>query len=204
MPRYSMQSKRKTKDLIQRAKSYRVSGYAGFVDALPLGFGTVPEKIVYNALSQRGIPFYYLNDVRLAIPEIEFDEWRQADFVIPSLRIIIEVQGAHWHSMPKTIEEDSFKFALYQQTGWRPLAWWDFDILFNINALFAADPQLSVYNVIQNGSSELAAVRRTKTDSSQGIRSLNAKRGARLSYKKVGVKIKVKGAKNYGQFRSIA
>lgn len=182
---------------VRRANTLRVNHLNDWIDKFPLGFGTEPEKRVYEALSRRGIPFLYLNDIRLQIPEIEFDQFYQADFIIPSLRIIIEVQGAHWHSMPKTIDDDAFKFALYQQTGWRPLAWWDFDILQNINQLFAKDPQLSQYSVGNYGSSELAPQRRTKTDSSQGIRTLNQRRGQRLQYRKKAVSIKVTKPKAY-------
>ena len=74
-----------------------------WIDPFPVGFGTLPEKLVYAELTRRNIPFYYLNDIRAQIPEIEFDQWYQADFVIPSLKIIIEVQGAYWHSKPAAI-----------------------------------------------------------------------------------------------------
>lgn len=201
MPRFSpIKSKKTTQEKIDRAQTYRVQGYTGFVDRFPLGFGTEPEKIVYDALSRRGIRFYYLNDIRLQIPEIDFDQWYQADFILPDLRIIIEVQGAHWHSMPDAIESDAFKFALYQQTGWRPLAWWDFDILDNINKLFLMDPQLASYGNLYSGTSELAPVRRTKTDTSQGIRTMNQKRGQRLSYRKKAASVKIKKAKNFGGY----
>lgn len=202
MPRFSTgKTKVSTAELIRRNQDYRVSGYSGFFDLFPLGFGTLPEKIVYNALSARGIPFLYLNDVELTVPEIGFDQFFQADFIIPGLRIIIEVQGAHWHSMPKTIDEDAFKFALYQQDGWTPLAWWDFDIINNVNALFDQTPALtSGVHFDGNHSSELAVERRTKTDTSKGIRTLNARRGARLSYRKKPVRVKSKQANNYGGF----
>jgi G:T-mismatch repair DNA endonuclease (very short patch repair protein) len=201
MPRYSTgQTKVTTKQLVERAKNYRVHGYKSWVDPFPLGFGTLPEKIVYQALSRRSIPFLYLNDIRLTIPEINYDQFFQADFIIPSLRIIIEVQGAHWHSMEKTIESDAFKFALYQQTGWRPLAWWDFDIEADINKLFAADPQLSQYNVVSDSSSELPVQRRTKTDTSKGIRTLNQRRGQRLQYRKKPVTIKAMKNVTYGGY----
>lgn len=199
MPRFvTTKPKIKLQEQARRASTLRVSHLNDWSDPFPLGFGTAPEKRVYEALSRRGIPFLYLNDIRLQIPEIEFDQFYQADFIIPSLRIIIEVQGAYWHSKPKTIEEDAFKFSLYQQTGWRPLAWWDFEILDNVNRLFAADPQLAQYSYVDtNVSSELAVDRRTKTDSSQGIRTINQRRAQRLLYKKKAAGVKVKGMKAY-------
>lgn len=203
MPRFNTGlTKVSTKELARRALDYSVSGYTGFADPFQLGFGTLPEKMVYYALSARGIPFLYLNDIELTIPEIGFDQFFQADFVIPSLRIIIEVQGAHWHSMEKTITEDAFKFALYQQDGWTALAWWDFDILRDINFLFNQTPALAAASVYHQGnvSSELAVQRRTKTDSSKGIRTLNARRGARMLYRKKAVSVKSNVKGNYGKY----
>lgn len=201
MPRYVLGKKRiSTKDAKSRAAGYRVAAQKNFIDRFPLGFGTVPEKIVYDQLSRRAIPFLYLNNVDINIPEIEFKQFFQADFIIPSLRIIIEVQGAHWHSQQKTIEADALKFAYYQQTGWRPLAWWDFDILYNVNLLFAADPQLSQYGYVSDASSEIPAQWRTKTDTSKGIRTLNRKRGQRLQYRKKAVGVKARKSSNYGGY----
>lgn len=201
MPRFvKSPERRRTKDRVQRAKNYHVSGYKRWVDPFPIGFGTVPEKIVYEALSRRGIPFLYLNDIEINIPEIEFHQFFQADFAIPTLRIIIEVQGAHWHSMPKTIDSDALKFAYYEQMGWRALAWWDFDILDNVNKLFAADPDLARFGYVYGGSAEQPVQRRTKTDTSKGIRTLNRRRGERLQYKKKPATIKTRKAKNYGRY----
>jgi G:T-mismatch repair DNA endonuclease (very short patch repair protein) len=202
MPRYSSGlTKVPITKLAERAAHYRVRGLSGFIDRFPLGFGTLPEKIVYDALSRRGIPFYYLNDIRLTVPEINFDQFFQADFILPVQRIIIEVQGARWHSMEKTIESDAFKFALYQQDGWRPLAWWDFDIEADITKLFLADPVLSQFSAIaSSGSSELTPVRRTKTDTSQGIRTLNSRRGSRLLYRKKAPRVKAGKLANYGSY----
>lgn len=201
MPRYSTgKTPISTAEAVQRSDSWRVRTGSQFIDPFPLGFGTLPEKVVYEALSRRGIRFYYLNDIRLQIPEIDFDQYYQADFILPDQRIIIEVQGARWHSMPNVIEEDAFKFALYQQTGWRPLAWWDFDILDNVNRLFEADPQLAGYHQLNSGSTELAPTRRTKTDSSQGIRTLNQRRGARLVYRKKAPTVGKRKTTNYGSY----
>jgi hypothetical protein len=201
MPRYSSGLTKVSVDkLAERASHYRVRGLSGFIDRFPLGFGTLPEKIVYDALSRRNIPFYYLNDIELTVPEINFDQFFQADFILPTLRIIIEVQGARWHSMDKTIESDAFKFALYQQDGWRPLAWWDFDIEADINRLFMIDPVLSQYAQGNSGSSELTPMRRTKTDTSKGIRTLNQRRGSRLLYRKKAPGIKSGKVANYGSY----
>ena len=149
-----------------------------WVDLFPEIHGTQPEKMVYAELTRRGIPFLFLNDIRFQIPEIDFDKWYQADFVMPDLKLIIEVQGAYWHSMTKTIEEDAYKFAIYQTTGWKALAWWDYDILDHLQELFLAEPLLlAASNTSPRFKSmELPVQRRTKIDTSKGIRTLNAKR----------------------------
>lgn len=189
-----------------QALHYKARGYKKWSDPFPIGFGTKPEKIVYDALSARNIPFLYLNDIELKVPEINFDQFFQADFWIPSLRIIIEVQGAHWHSMKKTIAEDALKFALYQQNGLKALAWWDFDILDNVNKLFAADPDLTAASHYDgsNKSSEMAVQRRTKTDTSKGIRTLNKKRKERLSYRKKSIGVKTRKGKTYASYHAAA
>lgn len=148
-----------------------------FIDPFPEVHGTLPEKMVYAKLSFLGIPFLFLNDVTINIPEIAFLKDYQADFIIPDLKIIIEVQGAHWHSMPATIDADAYKFALYQTMGYKPLAWWDYEIISDIDKLVFNEPALYAYarpNGLQ--SKELPVVKRTKVDTSKGIRTLNERR----------------------------
>lgn len=148
-------------------------------DLFPEIHGTVPEKMVYGELSRRNIPFLFLNDIHAQIPEIGLDQWYQADFIIPSLKIIIEVQGAYWHSKPATLDADAYKFAVYQSIGWTPLAWWDYDIESRLQDLFFETPALnsiSNFGVRFGNSSELPVQRRTKVDTSKGIRTLNERR----------------------------
>jgi len=206
MPRYVRRDRKlTTAERAQRNDGSYVRGYKNFVDPYPLGFGTLPEKMVYAELSRRNIPFLYLNDMRFQIPEIDFDQWYQADFAIPSLKIIIEVQGAFWHSKPATIEADAYKLAIYQMTGWKPLAWWDYDILDHVQQLFSEVPELvaaSSYN--QNTrSAEMAVQSRKKTDTSKGIRTLNQKRAERNAYKKKPVSYKTAKARE-GLFKYAA
>lgn len=185
MPRYNRgKTKVSVAKRTERARRYRVTGLKRWIDPYPKVHGTVPEKMVYAALSRRGIPFYFLNNVHIAIPEIELFKTYQADFIIPSFNLIIEVQGAHWHSKQSAIESDAFKFALYQQAGYRVVAWWDFDILADVNQLFRNDPQLASIAATYDGATELAAVDRTKVDTSKGIRTLNRRRAIRNLYKK--------------------
>lgn len=197
MPRFKNYSDVLSSERIARAQRYRVRGYKPFNDPFPFIHGTLPEKMVYAELSRRGFRFLFLNDIRFEIPEIDLIKEYQADFVIPDLRIIIEVNGAYWHSKQKTIEEDAMKYAIYQTAGYKILAWWDFDILYNLNKLFNDEPLLRGTFTHSSASGELTPIKRTKIDTSKGIRTLNRKRADRLSYKKKSVRIKTRRTRNY-------
>jgi very-short-patch-repair endonuclease len=165
-------------DRLTRSSNNKVPSYQ-WIDPFPEIHGTVPEKMVYAELTRRNINFLFLNDIRFQIPEIDFDQWYQADFVLPDLKIIIEVQGAFWHSKPATIDADAYKFAIYQTTGWKPLAWWDYDILSRLQDLFFESPELVAASNLQpryGRTGELPVQRRTKIDTSKGIRTLNERR----------------------------
>jgi very-short-patch-repair endonuclease len=181
-----------TKILSERANRTRLLR-GSWVDPFPFVHGTLPEKMVYAELSRRKIPFYFLNDLRFQIPEIEFDKSFQADFMLPELNVIIEVQGSYWHAMEKAIESDALKFAIYELRGFRVLAWWDYDILSRLQQLFAEDPQLSLYaGRSLSAPSELAPVVRTKVDTSKGIRTLNKRRAQSKLYKKEPIRQRYK------------
>lgn len=192
MPKYLKYSPRSTEYALNRSQRARVFGYNEWFDPFSYIHGTAPEKRVYEALSRRGIPFLFLNEQTYEIPEIELIKEYQSDFILPDQRVIIEVQGSYWHSKPDAIENDAFKFAIYQMKGWRVLAWWDYEIEANVNALFSRDlPGLGGYTG-STTTSELPVVSRKKQDTSQGIRTLNYKRGQRLSYRKKSIKLKSK------------
>lgn len=161
-----------------RQGSYYVRGNKRWVDPYPEIHGTLPEKLVYARLSLMGIPFLFLNDISFSMPEIDFFKSYQADFIIPDLKIIIEVQGSKWHSTPQAIESDAFKLAVYTTFGYKALAWWDYDIESNLDALFASEPLLASAQrarPVTGASSELPVVKRTKIDTSKGIRTQNSK-----------------------------
>jgi hypothetical protein len=198
MPRFVTKRRKplSTKERVERAKKIRTNRES-FIDPFPEMHGTLPEKMVYAALSMRRIPFLFLNDVHFVFPEIDFDKYYQADFVLPDYKIIIEVQGAYWHSMEKEIESDAFKFAVYEMAGYTILAWWDYDIYSNLAGLFAQNPVLAgfpSFDLFDQGASELPVVRRTKVDTSQGIRTMNERRGLRGAYKRKAVRQKIKKA----------
>lgn len=171
--------KRKTaRQRVESARKISRRPSTAWVDPFPHVHGTLPEKMVYAELTRLGIPFYFLNDIHFVIPEIGFDQYYQVDFVIPSIKVVIEVQGAYWHTMPDRVESDAFKFAIYENAGYHVIAWWDFDILSNLHNLFIQEERLiSIANITgRSSSTELAPIRRTKVDTSQGIRTLNSRR----------------------------
>ena len=174
--------KKTTTTAKRRAESYKkkyVRGYKEWVDPFPEVHGTKPEKMVYAALTQAGIQFYFLNDIAFSDPYIDFFKEYQADFIIPSVKVIIEVQGAYWHSKPETIESDAYKFAVYESFGYTSLAWWDYEIMTNLADLLASSGILlsAPRSLIFAGNSgELTPIKRTKVDTSQGIRTLNQKK----------------------------
>lgn len=153
---------------------------AAWVDPFPEVHGTLPEKMVYAELTRRNIPFLFLNDIHIQIPEIQLDKFYQADFIIPGPpKIIIEVQGAFWHSKPATMDADAYKLALYEVSGYTALAWWDYDILSRLQELFVETPALNAlsnYTPLYGRTAELPVQRRTKVDTSKGIRTLNERR----------------------------
>lgn len=188
-------------EVVRRSKSFRVRGYKNWVDPFPNVLGTVPEKMVYEQLVRRSIPFWFQNEVNFSIPEIEFAKDYRPDIVLYSLKIIIEVQGSYWHSKPQAIEDDAFKFAVYEATGWKVLAWWDYDIIYDINKLFLEEPLLSSYGYTGNNmTTEGTNGRKVIRDDTKGIRTLNYRRAERISYRKKPVvfgKKSAKGVSNY-------
>lgn len=133
------------KERALRAKKYQVSRSGVWIDQYPEVKGTKPEKMVFNELMARGIDFEFQRWWRPTF-ELESNEWYRPDFFLPGLNIIIEVQGAYWHSMADQIEKDAFKMALYQMSGIKVVAWWDYDIETRLKALFDAVPELSWRN----------------------------------------------------------
>lgn len=194
MPRFTVKRKGRLKTSVraERASKLRVRKQ-GWVDPYPFIMGTVPEKYVYSELSKRNIPFLFQNELRFVIPEIEYDNWFRPDIAIPSLRIIIEVQGSYWHSKPEQIEKDAFKFAIYQELGWKVLIWWDFDILEDLPRLFAEEPAFIPYQVDYRNTKSTEYIENKKyIDDTKGIATMNRNRGLRKAYKKRAVRQKYK------------
>lgn len=165
-----------------------------FVDPFPNIDGTIPEKIVYRELSHRSVPFAFQNEVTFNIPEIDLVKDYRPDIVLPTLRIIIEVQGSYWHSTDQAIQDDAFKDSIYEMCGWRVLNWWDYDILSGVGELFAHDPVLSVYNydTTHTGSTEYVYQTKIVRDDAVGILTNNHKTMLKYAWKRPAVRQRIK------------
>lgn len=162
----------------ERAGRYRQRRLGAWVDPYPNILGTLPEKMVYAALSEQRIPFVYQAWHRAVLPSFGFDKWYRPDFLIPGAKIILEVQGFYWHSQPDQIESDAFKFAVFQQLGYKILAWWDFDIQSRLLELIAMEPDLVA---LRNTGPRVFTGHEVEIDDSKGIRTSNQ---ARTNYGK--------------------
>lgn len=171
--------------LKERALKTRVVRTGVWIDPYPEVYGTKPEKMVYAELVRRGIPFQYVPNINTGIPDLEVNQWFKPDFVIPQFKLIIEVQGAYWHTQPDKIESDSLRFALFEMAGYRVLPWWDYDIEERLQELFALEPELRTFsgNAVSPGRS-------TFNDDLKGLRSSNAKRRKPWTKKPVTLKVK--------------
>ena len=171
MPRYKTirtTAKRRKETVNKRyARNYK-----NFVDPYPEILGTMPEKMVYARLILMQIPFMFQSTFNVAIPEINLDKDYRPDFILPSAKIIIEIQGSYWHSKPESIESDSYKYALYTIMGYKVLIWWDYEIETNLDALFKRD--LNVWT-LPRGGRIIDPQRQVIRDDLKGLRTLNSK-----------------------------
>lgn len=80
--------------------------------------GTIPEKLIYNALVVMQVSFYYgwyFGDV----PWTEEEEHYTPDFLLPDYSIIIEVQGGYWHSREGSYEYDYIRAIHFVAAGYK-------------------------------------------------------------------------------------
>lgn len=183
----------------QRAKTagkYRARVTKQWFDPTPEIDGTHPEKLVINRLILMQIPFVSQGYVNINIPELDLNKDYRPDILIPDIKLIIQVQGAYWHSKPAQVDADAYLNALYEAVGYRVIDWWDYDIETNLDALFQSEPQLANWTGPRGGR-ETAGLRQSDIDDAKGIRTLNAKkargataaRSTRKSLKKSSLKV---------------
>jgi very-short-patch-repair endonuclease len=163
---------------------YRVSRSFVWIDPFPEVPGTKPEKMVYAELARRRIPFQFQEWFHVDLP-LETAQWLRPDFVIPSIKMIIPVQGTYFHSKPDTIVKDSLQFAIYEMLGWTVLPLWEYDIESHLQDIFDAQPLI---RSVENTGSPLPHVSRWYDDL-KGLRKALSER--RKPWTKKPVKIKL-------------
>jgi len=195
MPRLTTKRKGRLSTEV-RAERSAVKRYrkGTWIDPYPWVQGTLPEKMVYAELSRRGIRFAFQNEINFAIPEIDFNKMYRPDIAIPDLKLIIEVQGSYWHSQEKAIEDDAYKFAVYETTGWRVIVWWDFDIVNRLQELVASEPLIASRSpeLANTGTTEYIFSTKRVIDDAKGIKTMNYNRGQRSAYKKPSARVRIK------------
>jgi len=181
----------KTAELQERARRWTPKGWKGFIDPYPYILGTRPEKMVYAYLMGIGIPFNYQTYLQVKIPELDINKFYRPDFIIPSLKLVIEVQGAYWHSQPQQIEQDAIKQGLYRASGYKVVAWWDFEIEMGVHLLASQVPGLYNYSGPRVG--EVITEHKEYRDDSAGVRKANA---LRTDYSKHVARIKTRSTRS--------
>jgi G:T-mismatch repair DNA endonuclease (very short patch repair protein) len=101
--------------------------------------GSRPEKMVMAELARRGIFFLHTPQTNNLGGAVD-PSW-ECDIMVPQHRIWIEVQGSYFHSLKGQIEKDSFRYAAIKMAGWRPIFWWEFDILNRLQELMDEVPE---------------------------------------------------------------
>jgi G:T-mismatch repair DNA endonuclease (very short patch repair protein) len=156
--------KRREPYVRKRKRSERVKKPV-WIDPFPEILGTKPEKMVFAELYRRQVPFSF----QVVLPDFPFTEDVEnyrVDFLVESTKIVIEVNGDYWHSMPGMFEADSLRQAILEYAGYKVCVWWESDILFRLQELFAAEPLLDNPPVkgpplkMFNATDDLKAMRR--------------------------------------------
>ncbi len=129
MPRVLLKRKKplSTKEKMERKDTWSVRGGLTWIDPYPWIIGTLPEKKVYAYLISTGIPFMYQTEVDVSVPEVKYYDWARPDFVIPSLNIVIQVNGDYWHSSEESQAKDNLSNFFYETAGYKVIPWWEWE-----------------------------------------------------------------------------
>jgi G:T-mismatch repair DNA endonuclease (very short patch repair protein) len=140
-------------------------------DPVPWVWGSLPEKLVFAWLWQKGVPFRFQDNFPDCPDTLTVEDFRP-DFVLPQFKVIIEVQGEYWHSMPEQAEKDAYKFAVYEYMGWKCYWMWETEILTDLATLMSTVTELNGYTGIPgtgwtwvNQIDDLKALRTTNSNS---------------------------------------
>lgn len=165
-----------TQEKRERARRWNPKGGARWIDPYPHIQGTVPEKKVYAYLMDVGIPFNFQTMLDVSIAEVDLFKWLRPDFIIPSLKLVIEVQGAWFHQSDQQVLDDSRKYELYRYAGYQVIYWWDYELEYMHPAELAAREAIGIalYNGPRIG--EVITEHREYKDDSAGLRTLGHSR----------------------------
>ena len=109
--------------------------------------GSEPEKMVMKELVRRGIYFEHTpqtNDIQWGwlkkVASSDPTTW-EGDFLFPQWKIWLEVQGTYFHTLPGKAYKEGLRFAIIEEAGWRPIYWWDYDIIARLPELMDSVPE---------------------------------------------------------------
>lgn len=179
MPRYK-KSIATAKNRRDKYGYYRTPNVYEWIDPYPDVLGTSPEKRVYARFKQMGIAFYFQSDFKVSLPLIDLYKTYRPDFYIPSIKLVIEVNGEYFHTKPDVIKDDAYKYALYEAMGYKVIAWWDYEIENNLDTLIAREPLLNRYSGAKGG--RLLKGNEKNIDDLKGLRKQNQSKRKPYNY----------------------
>jgi hypothetical protein len=142
-------------------------------DPVPWVWGTLPEKLVFAWLWYKGVPFTFQGNFPDCPDTLEVEDFRP-DFMLDQFKVIIEVQGEYWHSMPAQAEKDAYKFAIYEYMHWKVYWFWETEILTDLATLMGNITELKGYSGVPQTGWTWA----NKIDDLKALRNANA--GSRM------------------------
>jgi len=101
--------------------------------------GSSIEKMVMTEFARRNIYFEHTPQTN-NLGGLVDPSW-EPDFLLPQFQIWLEIQGGYFHTLPGQVEHDAFRFAAIEQTGWRPIWYWENDIRTRLTELMNETPE---------------------------------------------------------------
>lgn len=98
---------------------------AGYLAPFAGWQGTRLEALVWLELARRHVPFYYKYPWG-SVPFLEQSFY--LDFYLPDYRMVIEVQGTYWASLPWQMQKDALKRAVLSALGYQVYVFYDFQL----------------------------------------------------------------------------
>lgn len=95
---------------------------AGYLAPFAGWQGTRLEALIWQELARRQVPFYYKYPWG-SVPFLDTSFY--LDFYLPDYRIVIEVQGTYWASLPWQMQKDALKRAVLSALGYQVYVFYD-------------------------------------------------------------------------------